>query len=386
MRTILMNAGPWLRVPPDGYGGIENVVATMAEGLRARGHRIVLAGVAGSTMPCERTVSAFAEPQFPHIAGPYNANMGIAHAHMQAVVGELLRAGSEIDVVHDHLEVVGAAVLAALGDAGPPALQTLHWRLSKHPDFYGRLDPGPRLFFNALSERQLAEAPPALAERVLDVIPLAVPVHEFPFSAVKDGPVLVLARITPVKGCDTAARVCARLGLSLRIAGPIGPYRSSAELQAALDAPGGGEIEAAADVAHYLEDVRPLLDGDRIAWIGAVDGPAKLERLGRARALLCPVHWEEPGATAAVEALACGTPVIALRRGAYASIVDHGVTGFLADDEAGLAEGLQRAGDIDPAACRAAAERRFDVPVMAERYEVLYEEVISRSGPMANTA
>src|SRR5918997_3550822 len=122
--TVLVNAGSWLLVPPPGYGGIENVVATLVPALRARGVRVVPCAAAGASLEVDELVETMPAPMFEHIAGPYNQMMGIAHAHMQRVVRRL-RAGG-IDLVHDHLEVVGAAVLAAMGSAAPPSLQTLH--------------------------------------------------------------------------------------------------------------------------------------------------------------------------------------------------------------------------------------------------------------------
>jgi glycosyltransferase involved in cell wall biosynthesis len=114
--------------------------------------------------------------------------------------------------------------------------------------------------------------------------------------------------------------------------------------------------------------------------VGTVGGGDKDTLVGRARAVLMPISWEEPGATAAIEALACGTPVIAMRRGALPEIVEHGVTGFLAEDEAEFAAYLPRAGELDPAACRRVAERRFSAAAMAEAYLRLYEEVLARAG------
>src|SRR3954468_4453290 len=133
--TVLINAGPWLPVPPRHYGGIEAVVASLVPELRRRGVRVVLATVGDSALAADRRVAVFEHGQFEHIAEPYNQTMGIANAHMQGVLAEVARDRS-IELVHDHLEVVGPSVLAALGPAGPPVLQTLHWDVHKHPHFY----------------------------------------------------------------------------------------------------------------------------------------------------------------------------------------------------------------------------------------------------------
>jgi glycosyltransferase involved in cell wall biosynthesis len=373
--TVLVNAGPWLPVPPHDYGGIEAVVASLVTQLRSRGVRVVLATVGESTLPADRHVTAFDTGQFAHIAEPYNRTMGIANAHMQAVVAELER-DPGIDLVHDHLEVAGPSVLRAMGAACPPVLQTLHWDLRKHPDFYGTFDGRGRICFAGVSPRQVELAPPALRRQTLAAVPLGIEVEEFQPRAVKDGHLLVLARIAAIKGQDIAARACRERGLELVLAGPVAGARDPAELDAQLADP-ASPLHDNADVAFYLERVRPL-EGHGIRWIGTVSGARKRELLARARALLAPIRWEEPGGTAVIEALASGTPVVGYRRGCLPMLVEHGVTGLLADDEAGFTGCLDAIGDLDPAACRDAAVRRFSSRAMAERYLELYDELLDR--------
>jgi len=369
--TVLVNAGPWLPVPPPGYGGIENVVATLVPELRARGVRVVLCAAAGATLEVDELVETLPAPMFEHIAGPYNQQSGIAHAHMQHVVRRL-REG-DLGAVHDHLEVVGPSTLIAMGAAAPPALHTLHWDLRKHPDFYGRMDGGGRLWCNGVSDSQVARAPAALRAHALGAIPLAVDPGAIPFQPDKGPRFLVLARITEVKGQDLAALACREGGRPLDLAGPVAGAADPAALEAGLADP-ESPLHRHADVRFYLERVRPL-EGGEIRWIGSLTGAEKLAVLGRARALLTPIRWDEPGGTAVVEALACGTPVVGMRRGALPTLVDHGVTGFLADDPAELPGLLDRVGELDPAACRRAAEERFSAGTMAERYLELYARV-----------
>lgn len=374
--TVLMNAGPWLPVPPPDYGGIENVVATLVPELRARGHRVILATVGDSTLAADETISAFPTGQFASIAGPYNSMMGIAHAHMRVVLDRL--AEGDVDLVHDHLEVVGPALYAAAGAAVPPVLQTLHWDLAKHPDFYGRFDGRGRVFFAGVSASQLARAHPTLRRQALGAVPLATPLPEHPVVPAA-GHLLTLGRLTPVKGYDLAARAVRKLGAELVLAGPVAGFGSRDALDAALADP-ADPARGLADVRYFRSEVEPHLDGTSVRWIGSIGGPAKAELLRTARAVLFPLRWDEPGGTAVVEALAAGVPVVAMRRGVLPELVDHGVTGWLADDDEEFAGYLERVDELDRDACRLVAERRFSPAAMAARYETFYRHVLGLAG------
>ncbi|MCV2489423.1 glycosyltransferase [Geodermatophilus sp. YIM 151500] len=382
---ILMDAGPWLPVPPRGYGGLENVVATLTTELRRRGHTVVLATVGDSELPADGRVASFPTGRFDRLAGPYPEVVGVAHAHEQAVVAAIAAHaadGGPFDVVHTHVEVVGPAVLGALGPAAPPVLHTLHWDLHRNADFYAAFDGGGRVFFAGVSASQLARGPELLRRQALGAVPLAVPPspHAAPAGPLERAPhVVALGRITPLKGTALGVRAAARAGVPVVLAGPVAGCPDAAALRAAL-ADRASPLHANPDVRYFLDEVEPLLDGARARWIGSVAGPAKDDLLRTARAALVPIQWEEPGATAVCEAMAAGTPVVATARGCLPSLVEHGTTGFLADDEDGLVDGLLRLDELDPAACLATARRRFAPAVMAGAYERLYAEVVRRAG------
>ncbi|MFD0788470.1 glycosyltransferase, partial [Micromonospora azadirachtae] len=172
--TVLMNAGPWLSVPPPGYGGIENVIATLVPELRRLGVRVVLASVADSALPVDELVSVFPDGQFGALQRPYNQVCGVAQAHLAGVVRQL-HARDDIDLVHDHVEAVGLATLTAMGPDAPPVLHTLHWDLAKHPALYGTLDGGNRVRVNGVSASQLARGPRALREHCVGHVHLSTP-------------------------------------------------------------------------------------------------------------------------------------------------------------------------------------------------------------------
>ena len=307
--TVLMNCGPWLSVPPPGYGGIENVIAALVPALRRRGVRVVLVSVADSTLEADEHVSVFRSGQFAHLQRPYNQVMGIAAAHLDRVVSEL-RGRDDVVLVHDHQEALGLTVLGALGPDMPPVLHTLHWDLRKHPELYGNLRGDGRLRVNGVSFAQLTTAPAAL--RAISVghvhlaTPLAVQADRRPATA-KAGHLVVLGRITPYKGQDVAARIAHRLGRTLVLAGPVGPYHTPAELATADD--------SNPDVRYWRESVQPLVDGRRVRWVGTVLGEERDTLVATADATLFPIDWEEPGGTAVTESLALGTPAVGYRTG-----------------------------------------------------------------------
>ncbi|MGH3933967.1 MAG: glycosyltransferase [Pseudonocardiaceae bacterium] len=379
--SVLLNAGPWLPVPPPAYGGIENILAALIPELRARGVHVVLATVGTSTVAADERIVVYDQPQFQHLQRPYNRVMGVAHGHLQEVRREL-RKRTDIDLVHDHVEVVGPAVLAAMGSTGPPVLHTLHWDLRKHPQFYGGFDGGGRVLVNGVSAAQLATAPEALRAHSLGHAHLATPLAtdaEQRAGPVKGDHFVVLGRITAVKGQHIAARLARLMDLPLVLAGPVGPYQDAEELAAALES----DPAAAAnpDVRYWQREVAEHVDGTLVRWVGTVGGAARDELVASARAMVFPLLWDEPGGTAVVESLALGTPVIGLRRGCLPELVALGRTGLLASTVDELATLLPRARELDPQACRSEAAQRFTPAVMAEKYLQFYRALLDRLDP-----
>lgn len=377
-RTVLINAGPWLPVPPADQGGVENMLAELIVRLRRQGVTVVLATVGESAIEADEKIAVFAEGQYRRVSNrPYNSVSGIPHAHMIRVADRLAR--GDIDLVHDHLEVVGPSTYRLLGTRCPPVLHTLHWPLGRQRDFYRMFDGAGRIFFNVLSPSHLAQADANLRRQVVGAVPNGVDPAAFPFQPQKEDYFLVLGRITEDKGQDIAARLCQENNRNLVLAGTVASVATPAQFEAAV-ADERGEVRSRPAARFYLDRVRPYVDGERVRWVGAIGGATKLETLARARALLVPVRWDEPFGIVVIEALACGTPVIATRRGNLPALVEHGVNGFLADGEDDLAGYLDRVSEIDPAACRQTVERRFSADGMAARYVELYEQVIARAG------
>jgi glycosyltransferase involved in cell wall biosynthesis len=382
--SVLINAGPWLPVPPAGYGGIENVLATLVPALRRRGVRVVLATVGASTLPVDGTVSVFPDGQFAHLQEPYNRAMGVAAAHLHAVARAAQR--SRVDLVHDHQEAFGLAVLAALGESAPPVLHTLHWDLRKHPDLYGRFDGGGRVWVNGVSFNQLTTAPPALRAHSLGHVhlatPLAVDADRRP-QAPPGHHAVVLGRVTKVKGQHVAARLAHECAFDVVLAGPVGPHHTPESLAAT------GPEDPNPDVRYWHEQVAPLVDGRRVRWVGTVAGTSRDELVATARVSLFPIGWEEPGGTAVIESLALGTPVVGFARGCLPELVEHGRTGLLVapGDAAALGRAIADAVHLQRQECRVTAAQRFTPDRMADQYLRLYRDVLAhggrRIGPLA---
>jgi glycosyltransferase involved in cell wall biosynthesis len=374
--TVLINAGPWLTVPPVGYGGIENIIATLIPELRRRGVRVILATVGQSTIDVDEVIHVFDEPQFAHLTEPYNDVVGVAAAHMQRIAAELRRR-SDIDLVHDHMEVLGPSMLAAMGADRPAVLHTLHWDLTKHRAFYRGFGNHDRFHVNGVSDAQLQRAPDGLRHHSLGHVYLATPLAHHATrrpAPAKNGHLVLVARINRRKGQHIAARLAQQFGWELVLAGPIGPFTTPEQLGAEPKA------DRYADVRYWREEVAPHVDGDRVRWIGNLTGYERDHLVATARATLFPVCWDEPGGTAVIESLALGTPVVGYRRGCLPELVEPG-TGLLAEfgDEAALAQMITNVDKLDPARCRAAAERRFAPSVLAAAYLDLYDQCITGS-------
>jgi glycosyltransferase involved in cell wall biosynthesis len=234
---------------------------------------------------------------------------------------------------------------------------------------------------NGVSASQLHRAPEALRRHSIGHVHLATPLA---VGADRRAPVekadhtVVIGRITPGKGQHLAARLAHECGFDLVLAGPVGPHRQPTDLTAAGSAAGANP-----DVRYWEDEVRPLVDGTRVRWIGTVASQERNTLVASARASLFPLQWEEPGGTAVVETLALGTPAVGLSRGCLPELVEHGRTGWLTDSPDDLAALVQAVGRIDPRECREQATRRFTPAVMAARYADLYEQVISGTSDRA---
>jgi glycosyltransferase involved in cell wall biosynthesis len=338
---IAMVAPPWLQIPPEGYGGIETICADLTDGLVARGHEVHLfaSGIDGTEA---NFVRSYEDPPIAQIgeAGPE-----VTHAARVAAALEDI----EVDIVHDHSF---AGPLLGRGRRAP-TVATVHGPLVEELDTYYRL-LGRSVHLVAISDAQRRSDPDL---HWTATVYNAIRVHDYPFRAGKDDYALFLGRMNLDKGAHIAIDVARKAGWRLLIA---------------------AKLNEPAEQAYFDEEIKPRL-GDDVEWLGEANGERKSELLSGARCLLFPLQWEEPFGLVMIEAMACGTPVVALRRGSVPEIVTDGVTGVLRDDPADLPAALDAVAGIDPRACRERAENEFDLPVMVSRYEEVYRNLLAKA-------
>jgi len=326
-------APPWYEIPPPAYGGIELMCAWLVDGLVARGHAVTLVG-AGRGRTRGRFLRTFQRPPTQRIG------QSLPEA-LHAATAATLLLDLDLDVVHDFS--LTGPLLAAGRDV--PTLVTVHGDLRGDLGAYYRA-LGDRVGLVAVSWAQRRSAPDLPWARVIHN---GLPVDGYPYRDTKDHFALFLGRMSPVKGAHLAIEAARDAGLRLVMA---------------------GKCNEPHERAYFDRWVRPRLSRD-VAWLGEVDTARKKDLLSRASCLLFPIRWAEPFGLVMVEALACGTPVVALGAGAVPEVIEHGRSGLIGQRPEDLAELLSQVGDLDPAACRERAQS-FDVAAMVRRYEALY--------------
>jgi glycosyltransferase involved in cell wall biosynthesis len=336
---IAMVAPPWFTVPPRGYGGVENMCADLVDGLVDRGHAVTLVGAGAPGTRAGRFLATYADPPSGRLGEPLPE---VLHS---AAVARLLD-GLGADLVHDHTL---AGPLLARGRLIPTVV-TMHGPVAGEPgEYYRQL--GDTIDLVAISRAQ-RRAAPDLAW--LGTVHNAVDVDSFPFRADKDEMLLFLGRLHPDKGVHLAIDAARSVGLPIVVA---------------------GKCSEPVELDYFRTHIQPRLGPD-VTIFGTADAAAKRDLLSRAAALVFPILWDEPFGMVMIEAMACGTPVVALRRGSVAEVVVDGVTGVLCDDPAELHAGILAARRLSPADCREHVRSRFDAATMVAGYEALYRRAL----------
>ena len=335
---IAVIAPPWTPIPPSLYGGIELVVDNLATGFQDAGHEVMLFTTGDSTCPVPRKWSlsvaegsriGSAVPELRHVMAAYETVQGY-------------------DIVHDHT-VLGPAYSALFPDLR--VVTTNHGPFNEDLiDVYQRV--ARRVPLIAISHAQRKPAPHIPVARVIHH---GLPAEDYPFGAGDGGYCLFLGRMSFEKGAHRATEAAWKAGVPLVLC---------------------AKMREPSEFAYFEKYVKPYLNDD-IRYLGEVPHDQKLELLAGAKALLFPISWNEPFGMVMIEAMACGTPVLAFPEGSVPEVVDDGKTGFICNDIDAMAEAIGRVDTLDRAACRARVEDYFSTDRMVAEHVELFEQLLN---------
>jgi len=329
------------RCPPRLYGGTERIVSYLTEELVRQGHDVKLfasgdSRTAAKLVRCSDMALRLNPAVRDHM--PYHLVM----------LDEVRRRADDFDAIHFHIDLLHFPLIRDFADR---TVTTLHGRLDL-PDLKPFYAAFPEIPLVSISDSQRRPMP---VVNWTATVPHGLPRELLPFSARPKGDYLAfLGRISPEKRPDRAIDIAARAGLRLKIAAKVDN----------------------ADRTYWDTVIAPLVARhDNVDFIGEIDETRKASFLGNARALLFPIDWPEPFGLVMIEAMACGTPVIAWNRGAVPEVVDDGVSGFIVEDEAQAVAAVGRLAKIERGTVRSVFERRFTVERMAADYQSIYRSL-----------
>jgi glycosyltransferase involved in cell wall biosynthesis len=328
-------------VPPAGYGGTERVVSNLTEELVRQGHEVTLFA-SGDSQTTARLVAS--TPRALRL----DEDVIDPLAHMVVQLEQVAAQVDRFDVIHWHLDYFHFPMSRRLG---VPQLTTLHGRLDI-ADLQPVYDEFRDMPLVSISDDQRSPLPQG---RWIGTVHHGLRPDEFEPSFERGEYLAFLGRISPEKRADRAIEVARRVRMPLRIGAKVDP----------------------ADQAYFEENIEPLLGHDHVEWVGEVAGKDKENLLRHAAALVFPIDWAEPFGLVMIEAMACGTPVIAYDSGSVPEVVDDGVSGFIVNSIDESVRAIERLGELDRRAVRARFDERFSVERMTRDYVELYRTQIA---------
>lgn len=332
---IAVTADPEIPVPPVHYGGIERIIGLLVDGLSRAGHEVTLFAHADSRVSCRLV--------------PYRQKGSLDAVRNASLIAAHKR---DFDVIHSFGRL---AYLLPLLPRPIPKLMSYQREISPRSVVWGIRLAGGTLQFSACS-RKMTE--PVMRLGRWHVVYNSVNLDQYTFRSRvdSDAPLVFLGRVEHIKGPHLTIEAARRSGRRLIIAGNV----------------------PEAHREYFDSRILPHVDGDRVRYAGAVDDAQKNELLGQAAALLMPVLWEEPFGIVMAEALACGTPVIGLRRGSVPEVIEDGRNGFICDDSGQMVEAIAKLPELDRSDCRRTAEERFSSKVMVAEYLRVYSSMLAQ--------
>ncbi len=332
----------WYAIPPKGYGGIEYVVHCITEGLVEKGHDVTLFA-AGDSVTKAKLVSVYDVAPSERIGQTYPDLLHVMNAYQRA---------DEFDLIHDHSGLIGPVIGSFLKT---PVLHTLHGPATREAkDFYGRMKD--RIFFNAISDYQRKNFGNL---NFVGTIYNGVDTNVYTYREDKEDYIFFIGRMNPEKGSHVAVEVAKRTGKKMIMV---------------------SKMTEPHEKAYFKEKVEPILKGAKnIELIGEIDTKTKIEMYQKASCVLFPIQWPEPFGLVMTEAMACGTPVLAMRNGSVPEVIAHGKTGFICDSVDDMVEAVAKADQLNPMDCRKHVEANFSVDIQVENYVKAYEQILEKT-------
>jgi glycosyltransferase involved in cell wall biosynthesis len=332
-------------VPPKLYGGTERVISWLTEELVALGHDVTLFASGDSK------TSARLEALWPR-ALRLDTSIRDPYALHMTMLEQVRRQADEFDILHFHLDYFPFSLFSR---QSTPFITTLHGRLDlpEHRPMFDTFSSVPVI---SISNSQRRPAPQA---RWVQTIYHGLPTQLLTPRAVTPSYLAFLGRISPEKRLDRAIRIAESVGMQIKIAAKIDK----------------------ADRDYFEQQIKPLMCGPFVEYIGEISDAEKSEFLSGAIALLLPIDWPEPFGLVMIEAMACGTPVIAFNRGSVLELIDDGVTGYIVEDETSAVAAVDRVSTLSRERVRARFEERFTSRRMATEYLAVYRSLIEQAAP-----
>lgn len=343
-------------VPPDTYGGTERIVSYLTEELVCQGHHVTLFACADSVTSAELVPCA----ERP-LRSETDATPAWALVHSLLQIEEVSRRAHEFDIIHFHMDYLHSALSR---HKGWNTLTTLHGRLDlpEVTRFYREFNEQPLV---SISNSQRRPMPPV---NWAGTVYHGLPDDLYAYHGAPDDYVVFLGRFAPEKRPDRAIEIARRAGIKLKLAAKVDRV----------------------DELYFNEEIRPLLVGPYAEYIGEIGDVEKKDLLSRARALLFPIDWPEPFGLVMIEAMACGTPVVAYRCGSVPEVIEEGVSGYIVDSVEDAVTALKKIDAIPRAGVRTEFERRFSAQRMASNYVEIYRKLTGaakkrRDSPVKNS-
>ncbi|HUZ31698.1 MAG TPA: glycosyltransferase family 4 protein [Xanthobacteraceae bacterium] len=337
-------------VPPKLYGGTERVISWLTEELVAQGHDVTLFASGDSI------TSARLEAIWPR-ALRLDSSIRDPYALHMTMLEQVGRIASEFDILHFHLDYFPFSLFSR---QSTPFVTTLHGRLDlpEHQPMFNTFASVPVISISNSQRRPVPQA-----NWVKTVYHGAPPLLLTP-QPTKPSYLAFLGRVSPEKGLDRAVRIAEQVGLPLKVAAKIDR----------------------ADRDYFEEQIKPLMSLPFVDYVGEINDVQKPNFLGGAITLLVPIDWPEPFGLVMIEAMACGTPVIAFNCGSVPEIIDDGVSGFIVEDETGAIAAMKRISTLSRQKVRMRFEQRFTARRMAEEYLAVYRGLVEQAAPQSRVA